>query len=262
MTKRLSALVQLLLAIYGLYEVYKTLSYHFSSNFIPLLILLAVVVIWLSYEIVVYIVNPFVFRFFNAKPITSGKITELSVEMFIAKNGEAYTHSWRTFVYHSTPSQLELYDTLFVSGRFSGDLQTIYFSEDATVQSHKLIRQNVLLVFWAPKTGKVRPLLPYTHHYKYSIPADFSDDVNFYILYPVCELGKSKFKVNTYRKVLSVWAIPIAQHSETIDEQKALDLVATTKDFDLPQPCKEERGFSWSAYGDKLEQPILFVWHH
>lgn len=235
---------------------------YFGGVMVPALILGSILAIWLSYEITIYVLNPFVFKFFGTKPITSGLITEAKTCLKIDAHGEAFSDSWRTYVYRVRPTSSELYDTLFVSGHFRGDVSKIYMSEDANLRSYKILKTGVLLIFWTPKNSTIRPLIPYVHHYNYKIPSNFSDDVNFYILYPICKVGKYSFEMKCYRRLKSVWAIQIKSHGEVLDEQKALDMVAMTKEFDLPQPEQKEHEFNWSAYNEKLSNPILFVWVH
>lgn len=257
MTERVSKFIGFLLAMFGLYELFTTISQKTGNTYIAFVIATVLVSLWLVYEFIRYIYNPFVFRFFRAKPITDGLITNIKIELYIDELGNAISHSWRTYVFQKIPKKWDTYDTLFVKGEFLENIEAYYESNDAIATSYKKLSKNKILVFWKPKDSKIKPNIPYIHHYIYKPPTNFSDNKNFYLLYKICPVGKYEFKVHSHRKINQVWAVEISNHHDKIDEEKAEKIILKNKNFSIPQPVILNDGFEWIGESEQFSNPIL-----
>ena len=165
MIRRLSKLVGIILAVFGLYQVYDVLAEKTGYELFSIIIISTIAIIWILYEFIRNIYNPFVFRFFNTEPIVDTLITNIKIELFINEKGDAISHSYRTYIFEKIPKLWETYDTLFVKGEFSGNIGDYYESNDAVVTSFKRLANNKILVFWRPKETQIKPHVPYKHHY-------------------------------------------------------------------------------------------------
>jgi len=150
MIKRLSKLVGFILALFGLFQVFEVLVVKTGHEFLAILVISSITFIWFLYEFIKNIYNPFVFRFFTAKPITDALITSIKIELFINEVGEATSHSYRTYIFEKRPRVWETYDTLFVKGEFCGNIGNYYESDDAVVVSFKRLAKKQSPCFLAP----------------------------------------------------------------------------------------------------------------
>ena len=262
MFQRLSKITGLLLTLFGVYQIFEYMSEALGNTILSLAVVFGLVVIWLFYELVRYVYNPFVFKFFSAKPIVDALITNVKIELFVDESGQATSHSWRTYIFKSEVREWETFDTLFVKGSFLNNIGDYYQSDDSKVTSHRRLKGNRVLVFWKPETEKIYPHIPYEHHYTYRPPTNFNDDKNFYILYKICPVGVSEFIVNAHRKLKAVWAVEIEDHIENFTEEIAERIVKETKIFSIPQPEKKDFVFSWKARGTEFSKPILIFWEY
>ena len=262
MIEKLSKFVGFLLASFGLYQLYEFVAMQLGNQLSGLFVVLSVFSVWGAYQFIQNVFNPFVYKYFNVKPLSDALITSIKIELCINEAGEAVSNSWRTFVFRHSPKKWETYDTLFVKGRFTGNINEYYQSNDSDVDTYKKLTKNKILVYWQPKLNEIKPFVPYTHHYTFIPPSNFSDDTNFYLLYKICPVGTYDFRVKAHRKVKEAWAIEISKHHDKIDEQSANKLVVECSEFSVPQPVVTNDGFVWSGESDQFSQPILIYFSY
>jgi len=265
-TEVISRLVTTVLALFGLVELFE---WSGSAPLIGGSIVFVGLVLVFARQLERYLVKPLAFRHFGMTDNRHCFILEARIEASIDPRGTAVAETWRDYLFTAPPQPWNLFDTLYaVPGFAPGETSYgwLYHSNDAVVTGFKRKGKDRLVVFWQPRPQGpgIHKLRPYRHHFRWTVPGNLAQTVNFHQVFRLYDTGRYAARFHTSHPIVDVWAV---RRPKDLTAAKPEDWFRQLKASPLAEGVPQPRLTDMYTFEWQIDDPLpavsyVLIWDH